>query len=287
MRVTDKCNVSRIVPCGKCNFCLQNRRNAWAFRLHYHLKSATTADFITLTYNNESLPIQVIGTRPYAVLDKEELQRFHKTLKQAQQRELKKLKIKGKEREKWKIKYYSVGEYGTTYNRPHYHSIIFNIHPEVKKKLELNELWTKGTIFFGNVTERSIQYVAKYVIDKEQAEDARPRPFANMSKGLGSNYIQKRGQYHIQSKRMYVMKDGFKQAMPRYYKERIFNETQRKYLSEKARSEAEKAEREQILKIMHEENTDEHTAINIMEERIQQAHEQIRIKSKNLNSKFI
>ena len=211
MRINNHKGESQIVPCGKCNFCLQNRRNQWAFRLHYELKRAKSAVFVTLTYNNESVPVKIIGTRPFLILDKDELQNFHKVLKQYQSRLLLRKKIK--DRKDWKIKYYSVGEYGSTYDRPHYHCILYNLHPLVKEKLELNQIWTKGSIFFGTVEDASIQYVAKYVIDREAEEDLRTRPFAHMSKGLGSNYIEKRADYHKKTKTFYVMKDGFKQAM--------------------------------------------------------------------------
>lgn len=285
MRINNSKNESQVVPCGKCNFCLQNRRNAWAYRLSYELRRAKSATFITLTYDNDHVPVKIIGTRPYLVLDKTELQSFHKVLKQYQHRLLKKEKVS--DRKTWKIKYYSVGEYGTAYNRPHYHCILFNLHPKVKHKLELNEIWTKGTIFFGTVEDASIQYVAKYVIDREQAEDLRTRPFANMSKGLGSNYIDKRKDYHRASKHLYVMKDGFKQAMPRYYKERIFTKSQLTRLHMKAKWEAEKKETETIKKIQAEEALSLEKAWQVYEDRIAQAYEQIRIKSKSLNSNYL
>jgi hypothetical protein len=285
MRINNSKGESQIVPCGKCNFCLQNRRNAWAFRLTYELKRAKTASFITLTYDNEHVPVKIIGTRPYLVLDKSELQSFHKVLKQYQSRLLRKLKIK--DRKEWKIKYYSCGEYGTTYNRPHYHCIIYNLHPKVKEKLAVNEIWKKGTIFFGTVEEASIQYVAKYVIDKEQAEDLRTKPFANMSKGLGSNYIDKRKTYHQSTRTFYVTKEGFKQSMPRYYKERIFTKNQLKRLAMLAKHEAEKAEDKDIKRIQHEANCSLQQAWKTYEDRITRAYDQIRIKSKQSNSNFL
>lgn len=193
------------VPCGKCNFCLQNKRVQWAFRNEQELKRSQTAHFITITYNPENLPIKrdKHDTYSYATLDKEDLKKFHKHLRTCQSRALQKVK---KERQynkreyhrlkdKWKIKYYSTGEYGTRRLRPHYHILIYNLHPYVLEKLEENKLWTKGEIYFGEVNGASINYVAKYLIDKDQETqgwDERQKPFSIMSKGIGSNYLKKK-----------------------------------------------------------------------------------------------
>jgi len=44
------------VPCGRCGNCRRARRNQWAFRLKQELKDSENAYFITLTYDDTTLP---------------------------------------------------------------------------------------------------------------------------------------------------------------------------------------------------------------------------------------
>lgn len=236
-----------MVACGKCNFCLQNRRNDWAIRMHWENKISMGSAFITLTYDNEHVP-RVKGNMFDFTLKKRHLYRFLKTIKQGQARELKKTYWKAYAKE-WVMRYFAVGEYGTKFKRPHYHVILFNVHPDTISDLRAGKYWKKGRIHAGTVTIESASYCAKYVIDKEPiTDDNKQKPFATMSRGsknkmggLGHNYIEKNkqwhradGEYYPDNFRIYMMHDGQKRRMPRYYKDRIF----------KARP----GEREEILK---------------------------------------
>lgn len=265
------------VPCGKCNFCLQNKRNEWAFRMAYELKRSRTAVFITLTYDQESLPLEQIGKFGYMVLVKKDLQVFLKSLKQYQSRYIKRqpkearLKLSA-----WKIRYYAVGEYGTRLQRPHYHAIIYNLLNEVTEKLELGMIWDKGRIHFGSVTDASIQYTAKYQIDKTNNDnflDVRPKPFALISKGIGGDYVAKRGQWHREGERLYCSTNGVKVRMPRYFKDKIFTQEERNKLGKKAAEEQEIREE----KIMVDMGLDRYN------EMLVEKHNMVRVKSKNLN----
>lgn len=211
------------VECRKCNFCLQNRRQDWSMRLMEELKDSQTAHFITLTYEDKYLPFiweddMAIGMN----LEKRDLWKWHKAMRKAVEREDKSLRPK----------YYSVGEYGTRYKRPHYHSIYYNAPEEVIRKLENGGIWEKGQVYIGSVTEKSCGYVAKYLIDKDQDdfnEDIRVKPFSVMSKGLGAGYLRRNKNWHreqydyaTEGWRMYMLANGFKKRMPRYYKDKIF-----------------------------------------------------------------
>lgn len=217
------------VPCGKCNFCLQTRRNDWAFRLTEELKAAQTGHFITLTYDNKHLPMLWEDDVPYDMtLDKEHLSTFHQTIKRDQQRLLGK-----KGYLEWgKIRFYSVGEYGTRTKRPHYHTVIYNVYPEMIKRLLDGYYWDKGMVHVGTVTPESCAYVAKYVIDREHDHpEGKQKEFATMSRnpGLGHNYLEENGAWHREQTeydytnfRIYAIRNGKKVSLPRYYKDRIF-----------------------------------------------------------------
>ena len=140
------------VPCGKCGQCLTQKRNEWTFRIKEEQKSQHSAHFLTLTYNDESIPKTYGGSE---TIIKKDLQLFIKRLRIYQTRHT---------RSKWKIRYYAVGEYGSLTQRPHYHLIIFNISPKTIQKLE--SIWGLGNIQICIANQKTIHYVTKYHINK-------------------------------------------------------------------------------------------------------------------------
>lgn len=201
------------VPCGKCPPCRLKRVQHWVFRLLEQEKISINSHFVTLTYNTLNVPITEKG---FMTLEKQHLTAFWKALRKTQ---------------KLKIKYYCCGEYGSKTYRPHYHAIIFDLQ-DVES---IAKCWTKGDIHIGQVTNDSIAYTAKY-IDKDKripmhANDDRLPEFSNMSKGLGANYItEEMVEYHHRDllNNVHVQMYDKKCSMPRYYRERIYTERQRK-----------------------------------------------------------
>jgi hypothetical protein len=204
------------VPCGKCPACLKRRANGWAFRLKEHHKITTSAYFLTLTYDNEHVPISV---KNFLTLNKKHFQDFLKRLR----------KHHTLQNIDTKICYYAVGEYGTNTYRPHYHAIIYNINPDL-----LQKAWTLGQIHVGEVNGATISYVCKYLhkgktIPMHQNDDRVPE-FSLMSKKLGLNYLTPQMlKYHRDdiSRNYVTLEGGVKSAMPRYYREKIYDEKQR------------------------------------------------------------
>ena len=145
------------------------------------------------------------------------------------------------------IRYYAVGEYGSKTWRPHFHAIIFGADPELyakawndqrdkhydRKRLQLAGL---PGIFQSDsdVNPNNIAYVTKYITKGKQVplhpNDDREPEFALMSKNLGANYMTDamKAYHKADLDRMYVtLFGGVKVAMPRYYRDRIYNETER------------------------------------------------------------
>ena len=207
------------VPCGRCGNCRRARRNQWAFRLKQELKDSENAYFITLTYSDETLPefIDYDSGEIKSNLVKEDLQKFIKRLREKQYRQT-------KER---KFRYYAVGEYGTETDRAHYHLIGFNIDRSIINRID--NIWGHGHVHVGTVTEGSILYVAKYHVnrDMDADEEGRHKEFATMSKrpAIGHGYIKRNRNWHLDNMNNYVIQNGFKKAMPRYYKDKIFRHT--------------------------------------------------------------
>lgn len=205
------------VPCGKCPECLKRRVSGWSFRLMQEGKNATSAHFLTLTYDTGHVPLTQKG---YMQLDKRDLQLFMKRLR--------------KKNPLTKLKYYAVGEYGGRTMRPHYHIILFNADIAT---VQLS--WQLGQIHYGDVNGASIGYTLKYMtkpgkIPLHKNDDRLPE-FSLMSKGLGIDYItpQMYWWHHADmDNRMYCnIEDGKKIAMPRYYKDKIYTDSERKRIA--------------------------------------------------------
>ena len=124
------------VPCGNCAVCQRNKVTSWVFRLMQEDKDAIASHFVTLTYDNEHVPLSDNG---FPTLRKDDLRLFWKRLRRRQSR---------------KIKYYVVGEYGSKTYRPHYHAIVFN----VESTDYFVEAWPAGHVDVGTVTDKSVGY---------------------------------------------------------------------------------------------------------------------------------
>lgn len=203
------------LPCGKCPECVKRRTNGWLFRLMQQEKTAESAYFVTLTYDNP--PRDKNGNW---TLQKQDLQKFFKRLRKLSN---------------GKIKYYACGEYAPHTMRPHYHILLFNAtHNAVISAWTLKNK-SIGIYHFGNVENASAVYTMKYmgkprVIPMNQNDHRQPE-FSLMSKGIGLNYInQNSWMWHNAdlTGRMYLnLDDGKKIAMPRYYKNLLYNEQER------------------------------------------------------------
>lgn len=210
----------RTFPCGKCPVCVSRRTSQWSFRLMQQDKVSKSSVFLTLTYDTDNVPITKKG---FMSLSKKDLQNFFKRLRKSQH-------ISKEDLEKgYGIKYYAVGEYGSHYKRPHYHVILFNADI-----LKIEKSWKHGSIHLGSVTGASVGYTLKYISKPVKITgdwDDRQKVFSCMSKRLGANYLTKSMvKWHKDDveNRCYVnVGDGKKAAMPRYFKEKIYDENER------------------------------------------------------------
>ena len=218
-------------PCGKCPACVRRRVSGWAFRLNKQSEQSNSAHFVTLTYNDEHIKKTKNG---FETLVKKDVQDFFKRLRKLT---------------KQKISYYAVGEYGDTGERPHYHIILFNANPKiVENAWKLNDI-ILGNVHFGDVGDASVGYTLKYISkDKKIPQfngDDRQKEFALMSKGLGAGYLtENMVKWHtkgnIENKVYLPLKDGKKAAMPRYYKDKLYDKGQKFRIGVFMRAESQK-----------------------------------------------
>ncbi len=215
-----KNSLTNVVPCGKCSECLAKRANNWSFRLIEEQKVSHSSAFITLTYADP--PLSINGNQ---TLHKKDMQDFMKRLRKKCFK---------------KLKYYTVGEYGTKLKRPHYHSIIFNLPPSyIYDDRILADIWTHGHVDIAPCNEATIKYTLKY-LQKEKWEpkhelDDRNPEFSMMSKKMGLSYLTPEIlKYHHNTLNSYVTRSqGQKEPLPRYYRDKIFTKEQKIKIAEK------------------------------------------------------
>lgn len=197
------------VPCGKCPQCLKRRVASWSFRLEMESLLWNKQYFLTLTYDNENVPITQNG---FLTLEPKHLTLFFKRLR----------------KRAGKLRYYLCGEYGTNTKRPHYHVILFAQSSLFESDIEAE--WKFGSVYYGKVETASIRYTVQYydkgVWQKSHVRDDREPEFSRMSQGIGKNFLTtKQVQNFLDNPQKSFIYDveGKKIAIPRYYKKRLYD----------------------------------------------------------------
>lgn len=229
-------HLSFTLPCGKCKDCRIARVQEWRTRLVHESQMHDASCFITPTYDDDHLP------EDYSV-DKRTCQLFLKRLR--------------KEIEPTLIRYYIAAEYGPDTLRPHYHALIFGYaFPDrefysttkrghrLYKSAQLQRVWPYGLCLIGDITPASAGYTAQYIIDKINGDPARSHylrthpksgqvvtckpEFALQSTrpGIGYTWFQKFKSDAFPSD--FLVVDGKKTRVPRYYKKQLSEEEDHK-----------------------------------------------------------
>ena len=200
------------VPCGKCGYCLQNKRLDWAFRLEMEAKYSVGADFVTLTYSDSNLLYKVHGGVARPTLEKNVFRKFIKDLRYRQACYSSR-----------PLRFYGVGEYGSQTRRPHYHVMLFNL--DRNALFGMHKVWAKGSIDVGSVTPESCAYVCKYMITREAELEGVEPPFALMSRrpGIGDAFRVKMFDFYRQyGKPLVPVGNGKYRRLARFYKKKFF-----------------------------------------------------------------
>lgn len=192
-----------LLPCGKCDHCLEKKAKEWGHRMLLESKVHSKMAYVTLTFNDENLKDPS--------LNKREMQLFLKRLRKA---------LNGR-----KIRYYIVGEYGPLNLRKHYHIILYNVDgtdlynnfARLKSKLPIvgtntdwhiiHDTWknfgfSKIEVPRGGAFHYLAGYVTKISKRRDEIEKAGLEPeFRMMSKGLGKKTMENMSRQIKQKKR--------------------------------------------------------------------------------------
>lgn len=235
MKFKDKVFIE--VPCGHCEACVERKSNEWATRIYNEWILSDTAQFFTLTYAEDFLPINPVRINygydyeeyETPVLCKRDVQLFMKRLR-------KKLGNG--------LKFFLGGEYGEQGGRPHYHFILFNYPKKYEDELTdiVAKCWSYGFVTSGETNIRRIMYVAKYIysasmLPRKGVENfVKPFILASRRPAIGSSYCNDINniKYHNETLETVVtIDDGKVMPMPRYYRGKIFSDESKEVLLNK------------------------------------------------------
>lgn len=214
---------SLFLPCGQCIGCRLERARQWAIRIMHEAQLYEENCFITLTYDDDHLPVNNSLWYP-------DFQKFMKRL-----------------RKRWNVRFFCCGEYGEDDWRPHFHSALFGYAFRsdrvrwkktgggfyIYRSPELEALWPYGFSSVGDLSFESAAYIARYVtkkvtgnkaeshyrrVDVETGEVYWLEPeFVHMSlkPGIGSEWFDKFGAEVFPLDR--VVARGVPSKPPKYY----------------------------------------------------------------------
>lgn len=207
------------IPCGSCIGCRMDYSRMWMGRIVKEASLYPNNAFITLTYNNENLPIKdSINTETGELITghplvKKHLQGFIKRLRREYDYHFKHTGIR----------FYACGEYGGKTMRPHYHLAVFNINTtawgDIKfhnnnfngdatwTSQKIEDIWGKGFCLIGDLTPQSAAYIARYMLKKQKGPT---KKWYYESKGIISEYTS-------MSVKPGIAKDWYEQHKDEYW----------------------------------------------------------------------
>lgn len=135
------------LACNRCLPCLIRRERSWVFRQKLEQAQSSASYFVTLTYSDQHR----LGTLHY-----EHVQQFLKLLRRSVR--------------KVRVRFFCSGEYGELRGREHWHLNIFSTaNLKLRAGQQAIEQWRHGAIFVGTLTQASMGYAAKYVVEGKPA----------------------------------------------------------------------------------------------------------------------
>ena len=245
----------QVLRCGQCSDCRLAYSRDWAVRCSLEAECHEHNYFVTLTYDDLTLPrgefVDYNGDIYDSTLVRRDIQLFIKRLREWERTQ----------NNNTGVKVFYCGEYGGLTSRPHFHICLFGVSeiPDLMfsyKKGQYNyyksslyeSFWStkfngvevlRGFVDISDISFDSIAYTARYVFKKQQGlmkkdflesyaaldpdlrPDLRTQPFIGMSlkPGIGSEYYEKH-KFNIRSEdlvKYHKKYQLFKSRPPRYY----------------------------------------------------------------------
>lgn len=216
------------IGCKKCIECRKQKASEWRVRLNEEYRHDQNAIFVTLTFSDESIRRLARKIKKSEGVLPKGYEFDNAVAAKAVRYFCENWRKKhGKSVKHWFIT--ELGHEGT--ENVHLHGIVWS-----KDKNAIEKAWRQGWIYFGySFSEKGINYFTKYVnkIDVDHKEYV-SKIFC--SAGIGKGYLDR-----IDSKRnifsrfgetdeLYINRQGFKMALPIYYRNKLYTEEERENL---------------------------------------------------------
>lgn len=220
------------VGCQKCIECRKQKAREWQLRLLEDVRTNKNGHMVTLTFSNESIKkLSKIVKKEFGKIEGYELDNQIATLA------VRRFTERWRKKYKKTIRHWLITELGHTGTEHlHIHGIVWT--DETIK--EITDKWEYGIVWAGYggkrtyVNEKTVNYLIKYVT-KQDKDHKEYKPKILTSKGIGANYINRtdaeKNKYNEKgTKEYYTTRTGHKMAMPVYWRNKIYTETEREKL---------------------------------------------------------
>ena len=222
------------IPCGQCVGCRLDYSRKWADRMCMEASFHDSNYFLTLTYDDEHLPL------PNLIVDEETGEAVESPFRSLHKKDMQDFMKRLRKNSGQKVRFYLAGEYGDQTFRPHYHLILFGLKLVDLKPFKrssqgfyyyvsdfIRKCWPFGNHFVTDFTWDTAAYTARYVMKKLKGRDAQfyndfgiEPPFTLMSRapGLGRDYYNEQKDYIYRFDGFYLSNNpGIKIKPPRYF----------------------------------------------------------------------
>lgn len=220
------------VPCGYCLNCRVDKRNFLEDCCNYEYNKFGCGSFVTFTYDDNHIPyvqspIDFINRQ---TLSKDDVKKFLDKIRSC----IRYYKIDSKVCNP-NFKYLCVGEYGDTFQRPHYHFVFFGLDWLACQKI-FYQVWKKGIIDSLPIKDGCFRYVLKYLDKQIKGKDKIEKyvkhnviaPFSHHSINFGTGLFTSQIDYI--EKNNYCYKYGQKdKPISNYLKKKLLGRSVQNY----------------------------------------------------------
>lgn len=210
------------VSCRKCHNCKIQKQTELEFGCLMSLlqgyKFGTGASFVTLTYNNDYLPLVSKDDKFYGTLDKKQFNLWWQKVRKV-----------FRDRSQYVPQFMACGEYGSDFDRPHYHVLVFGSNFNEFRNIAL-DCWKKENNYMGLVDckplrQGAIRYVVDYIMKENDLTFQKydylglQRPFLRHSTRLGLDYFWNDFDYDPAD--FTYLRNGKRCLIPGFYRKKL------------------------------------------------------------------
>lgn len=265
------------INCGYCWQCKKQKAQEWAFRGIKELKYHPASFMVTLTYDDEHLPMveyvdkETGEVKKVSTLKVKDQQQFMKNIRK---------KFPGAQ-----LKLLGCGEYGSNADyvdwkgnkrkgteRPHYHLIIYGAKPDdlkfwkysvcewtreknpLYKSKKISDSWGKGHADINEVNKETIEYVCRYTTKKIYGEAGKeiydeknrhvPYLVSSRKEGIGQRYFEDNKEKFWNEEAHYLIsKKGLREVKPGRYFDKLMDKEDHELFEQLKRGRSNKAKK--------------------------------------------